>query len=386
MPARPRIAIVASIFGLPSEVWMLRQLEEFAGITPILVYETLADGAADLPLRYETLPMPVVPQSPSRRLLRRAQRRLGMAMAAMYPAQRAERLRTALRAAEVDAVFCHFAWNGIPVTHALAGSLPVVWQVHGRDVSSMLAYPYFRRALAATLPAVKHLVAVGGFQIDLLRPFGLPSRASVIPCGAPLIRFDSRPRRRPEPTGPVRIVAVGRLSPEKGVHQTLEAFARVAARRPGTTLTFVGDGPEREALTAHVDALGLRGDVRLSGMLPPDAVAEALAEADVFTQHSRSHGGWIEGFGVTLTEAGASGLPIVASAFGGVVDQVTHEVNGLLFAPDDVRGQADALLRLVDDPALRAHMGAAARRVAAGFDSRLMTARLENVLREAAEG
>jgi glycosyltransferase involved in cell wall biosynthesis len=142
----------------------------------------------------------------------------------------------------------------------------------------------------------------------------------------------------------------------------------------------VGDGPLMPELRAAVAAGPAKGRVRLAGMLPPAAVAAALAAAHVFVQHSRPVGGWVEGFGVTLTEAGASGLPAVSSDLGGIVDQLEHGANALLFTPGDIGAQAGHMRRLAGDEAERRRMGELARTMAARFDSALMTARLEAVL------
>ena len=88
-------------------------------------------------------------------------------------------------------------------------------------------------------------------------------------------------------------------------------------------------------------------------------------------------GGWVEGFGVTLTEAGAAGLPLLASASGGLVDQIEEGVNGFLFREGDVAAQAALMRRLAADPAERARLGEGARRLAARFDTARMAAELE---------
>ncbi|MDP3747242.1 MAG: glycosyltransferase [Phenylobacterium sp.] len=379
---KPRVGVVVAELGIPSEVWILRQCLEFQEVEPVLLYWKMAENAVEIPSGLETRQFGT-PFAPPASLWRRASRRLGSASAVLPDEAQRRDIRHTVAEASVDAVLCHFAWSGLPVSAALGGSVPVVWQVHGRDVSTRMHDPAYRRAVAKALPTVDHLVTVGTFQRDLLAPLGLTERSSVIPCGAPLAVFAQGPLPVHEAGRPFRFVSVGRLSPEKGVLESLEAFERIAPSRPDIELVFIGDGPLRPTLEAAAARSGVSDRVHLLGLQPPPVVASTLRDGHAFLQHSRQVDGWVEGFGVTLTEAGASGLPLVASRLGGIVDQVRHGENGFLFEPGDVATQAELMARLADDEALRRQMGANARRVAETFDSRLMTGRLEQVLLEA---
>lgn len=379
---KPRVGVVVAELGIPSEVWILRQCLEFQEIEPVLLYWKMAETAVEIPSSLETRRFGT-PFAPPASLWRRARRRLGFASAVLPNAAQRQDIRQTVAEAGVDAVLCHFAWSGLPVSAALGGRLPVVWQVHGRDVSTRLQDRAYRRAVARALPAVDHVVTVGSFQRELLSPLGLTERSSVIPCGAPLATFAQGPLPVHESGRPFRFVSVGRLSAEKGVLESLEAFERIAPERPDIELIFIGDGPLRAALEAAIGRSKVSGRVRLLGLQPPSIVASTLRDGHAFLQHSRQVDGWVEGFGVTLTEAGASGLPLVASRLGGIVDQVRHGENGFLIEPGDVTAQAEFMAQLADDEPLRRRMGADARRIAATFDSQLMTGRLEQVLLQA---
>ena len=379
MSAKPRLGVVITELGIPSEVWMVRQCLGFRRVEPVLFAWGERAGAGDPPALERHLfaaPFPA-PEGPWRRL----QARAGLARARLPDAAARDDIRRTLGGAGLDGVLCHFLWTAIPVVEALGGALPVAAQAHGRDASALLAHADYRAALRRTLPRLDALAVVGGFQRDLLAPFGPPARTAVIPCGAPTALFAARPLPLRAPGAPIRFVSVGRLSAEKGVLESLEAFERVARAHPAEW-TVIGDGPLRGALETAVARSPAGAKVRLTGALGPEAVADELSRAHVFVQHSREAGGWIEGFGVTLTEAGAAGLPRVASAFGGIPDQVTDGRDGLLFPPDDVAAQAAAMARLAEDEALRRAMGAAARTRAAEFDSDLMAGRLEDFLIE----
>lgn len=379
---RRRIAVITTEIGVRSEVWMLRQLAAFSRVEPVLFGWTEAPASTPLPQGLEVRRFQL---GDTRRpdLAARIGRRLGLATGYLPDAATRRHIRTALADADVAGVLCHFAWNAIPVAAALEGRLPIVAQVHGRDVSTMLANPSYRRALATVLPHLDYVAAVGRFQLDRLAPLGLPAGHGVIPCGAPTALFGSSPLPARAPQAPIRFVTVGRISAEKGVEQTLRAFEAVHTAHPASELIFVGEGPAEAALDRAITASPATAAARRTGYLPPPELARLLSTCHVLVQHSREVGGWVEGFGVMLTEGGAAGLALVASDFGGIPDQVQHGVNGLLFPPDDIAAQTAAMLRLAEDEPLRRTLGAGARDIAQGFDSQRLATAIEDRLLQA---
>lgn len=185
----------------------------------------------------------------------------------------------------------------------------------------------------------------------ILESEGLPTGSiAVIPNGLDPAAFPER-SARPE----VRtIVTVANLRPEKN-HEALIAAAVLLVRRyPQLRFQFVGDGPRRQALeqlavqrgvARHIDFLGHREDV-----------PALLAAADAFALPSRS-----EAFPNGAIEAMAAGLPVVASAVGGLVDLIDDGRTGLLVPPGDPESLAQALATLIDSPARAAAIGRAAR-------------------------
>lgn len=143
------------------------------------------------------------------------------------------------------------------------------------------------------------------------------------------------------------IVAVGRLQQPKDPLTLVRALHRL---RAGFSAVIVGDGPERASLEAEIRRLGLHETVVLAG--DRDDVAAVLARADVFVLSSTS-----EGLPLSILEAMAAGLPVVASSVGGVPEAVKDGVTGLLVPPRDPVRLAAALERLLVDPALRHRLG-----------------------------
>jgi glycosyltransferase involved in cell wall biosynthesis len=150
----------------------------------------------------------------------------------------------------------------------------------------------------------------------------------------------------PGVTPGARVVAVGRLGVEKGYDVLLRAFARIAPEFADWTLTIVGEGPERESLSALAGELALQHRLTLAGWTAePDRV---LAQAALFVSSSR-----YEGFPNALLEAMGAGLPVVSTACTGSAELVTDGVTGVLVPVGDVQALADGMRRVMRDAALR---------------------------------
>lgn len=191
------------------------------------------------------------------------------------------------------------------------------------------------------------------------------SRVGVVPNCVDTRRF--RPDGR-QWDGPPRLVSVARLVPDKSPLVLVEAFARVLAQRPETRLTLVGEGPLFKQVRERLDALGIQGAVDLVAAC--GEVRPHLAEAQVFVLASRR-----EGSPNAILEAMATGLPVVAARTGGIPELVEQGRTGLLVEPENPADLAQALVRLLDDRALCAELGAAGRKVAVGSHSPEATAR-----------
>ncbi len=219
-----------------------------------------------------------------------------------------------------------------------------------------------------------HCVGVSGAVVDFLAHLGRPG-AGLLPNGVdlpepggepgdpggarrdpghdPRVREQVRARLGVGPEEPLALYA-GRVTADKGALVLLDALARV----PGLHLAVAGDGealPELRRSAARLPRLHLLGQVA------PDEVGRLLAAADLFVHPSCC----AEGLPGAILEAAAAGLAIVATPQGGTVEVVRSPGHGLLVPPGDAAALAAAMARLVDDPALRARLGAEARRVVA---------------------
>ena len=166
----------------------------------------------------------------------------------------------------------------------------------------------------------------------------------------------------------VYVIAVGRLVRRKNLSVLIEALA--ALGRPEVRLLVVGDGPEQQPLEALARERGLGGQVEFRGFVPEQMKYQLLANADIFALPSLH-----EAFGLVYLEAMHCGLPVIAAKPGGQEDYLEEGVTGFLHSPEDRAGLTRALARLVEDPGLRARMGAHNRERAKEFSAAHAAAR-----------
>lgn len=174
----------------------------------------------------------------------------------------------------------------------------------------------------------------------------------VIPNGTDLARF----ARAPEPVSG-RILVVGRFAPPKRHDLVLRAFADVQGRFPGSELWFVGDGDDRPAAERLAAELGVQGSTRFLGVR--EDVPELLAHAACVVLASD-----YEGCPLSVIEAMAAGVPVVATSVGGVPEVVRDGVTGILAEPGSPDGLARGLAEVLGDERRAADLGRAGRELA----------------------
>jgi glycosyltransferase involved in cell wall biosynthesis len=178
-------------------------------------------------------------------------------------------------------------------------------------------------------------------------------------------------------SGRLRLLCVGRLAAEKGHLGLLEAFAAASEAGLDAELRIVGDGSERSRLEERIRALGVEDRCDLPGALGGAQLWSEYRRADVFVLASM-----MEGLPVTLIEAMASGLPVVAPRVAGIPELVNHQENGWLFTAGRWDELAQALLRAAAEPSRRGELARAGRRrVEEQHDSTKTVAPLYELLR-----
>lgn len=214
----------------------------------------------------------------------------------------------------------------------------------------------FAAAERRALSAAWRVVATGPGALPLLEAYGLgPRSVTVVEPGV-----DRAPLARGSADEVIRLLSVATLNAGKGHDVLLRALAMV---RSGSAarwhLTCAGSLTREPATAAAVrtlaDTLDLGGQVTFAGELAGEALDRAWDGADVFVLATRR-----ETYGMAVAEAIAHGLPVVATTTG-AIGALVGECAGLLVSPGDVEALADALRRVLNDAALRAHLAAGAR-------------------------
>ena len=232
---------------------------------------------------------------------------------------------------------------------------------HGHDLARCLQQDEYRRGYLEYSEAAG-VISMSQKGKDSLVALGLPSdQVHVARYG---VDVTQEIPRTSTVDSIVRCVAVGRMTNIKAPILLLESFRRAAEADPKLHLDYIGGG-ELFAMAAHyVRAWQLQERVTLHGVQPSPFVADLMAKADIFLQHSAADptNGDMEGLPVAILEAMARGLPVVSTRHAGIPEQVVEEETGILVDEGDVDGMAKGILRLAIDPSLRQRMGQAGHR------------------------
>jgi colanic acid/amylovoran biosynthesis glycosyltransferase len=267
----------------------------------------------------------------------------------------------------------HYSSTVALLVHRLFG-IEISISFHGPDEFNDPAGFWIREKVAACtfVRAISHFS-----RSQLMKSSAVSDwkKIEVIYMGVDPEAFTARPfRSAPER---VEIICVGRLAPVKAQHILIGAIDLVRRDHPNILLHLVGGGPDRQALEAEVAARGLGGNVIFHGFTPQEKLDELYRQADIFALPS-----FAEGVPGVLMEAMALEIPCVSTWITGIPELIRNGIDGLLVAPSDVDGFADAIGRLVQDSEWRRRIGQAGReRVLDRFDLRKNSAALAEVLR-----
>ena len=258
----------------------------------------------------------------------------------------------------------HFANSGAIVGLLASRFLELPWSLTLHGISE-IDYPA-GPLLGKKIEAARFVVCASYFlRAQAMRAVSPEHwhKISVVRCALNLADIPQPSRSRS--VRPVRMICVGRLSPEKGHEGLLEAFATVRARQVDAILTIVGDGPELARVRECIRVNHLADHVALLGALGEEEALLQIAHSDVLVLAS-----FMEGLPIVLMEAMALGLPVIAPRLGGIPELVTDEQDGLLFRPSDWDDLAEKMTRLLTDPILRAGLAKAGRaKIEAEFDT-----------------
>jgi glycosyltransferase involved in cell wall biosynthesis len=265
------------------------------------------------------------------------------------------------------------AFGALPEAGALRSRTPLIALVHqplalhsGLDRTQA---DVLRASERAALAATAHVVVTSEATARIVvTDYNIPAqRVSVV-----------RPGNDPAPSAPgsndgvIRLLSIGSVVPDKGYDLLIAAL--VALDDMPWRLTIAGDRTRNPAaaaqLDADIEAYSLGDRVTVLGAVPAERIFELYLTSDIFVLASR-----FEGYGMALAEAIGHGLPVVSTTAGAIPDTVPAEA-GLLVPPDDTVALAQALRRLIGDPAERRRLATNAREAAAQFPTWQDSARL----------
>ncbi|MEV1293817.1 glycosyltransferase family 4 protein [Pseudonocardia sp. NPDC049635] len=266
-----------------------------------------------------------------------------------------------------------------------AGIGRVVASTHGHEVGwSML--PGARYALRRIGTDADVVTTVSRWTRDrIAAAFGPDAALEPLPPPVDTDRFAPDPAARAEIRGRYglgaspTVTCVSRLMPRKGQDTLIAALPLLRRRVPGTRLLLVGGGPYRDRLHRLAARHGVSEHVVFTGRVPAEELAAHHAAGDVFALPCRTHLGGldVEGLGIALLEAAATGLPVVAGDSGGAPETVQEGVTGYVVRGREVAALVDRLAELLADPARALAMGRAGRdRVRRIWGGRAAAARL----------
>ncbi len=326
----------------------------------------------------------------TRDALARLRMRLGDRQAVPLSATEAlylDDLRAVVERVRPDYLHAEFGRLGVLGSHLASAARPLVVFMHGYDITALPKSPAWQRRYTRLWRADVTILTPSEFMRAKVIALGAaPQQVWVQQNGIDLSAWTfSDPSRRH--AGKVMFLFVGRLIPKKGPRELVAAFAQVCARAPDmdTELVLCGGGSLEAALREDIERLGLAGRVHLRGSVASAQVRDAMQhEAHIMVQHSvETASGDMEGLPVSLTEAAASGLPIVATRHSGIPEIVVDGVNGYLVEEHDIDAMADRMLALARTPQRWSEFGRAGRAlVERKFGQDGAIARYEGLVRE----
>ncbi|MFC1829080.1 glycosyltransferase family 4 protein [Thermodesulfobacteriota bacterium] len=256
-----------------------------------------------------------------------------------------------------------FCAAGIPTRN----NVPCIDCLDQQCTLPALKYGCYRNSKLATLPMaimieLHRQIKTWHRDVDAFIALTEFQRNKLADAGLPLDRMHTKPHFYPDPPESLpwqerepKVVFIGRLGPEKGLHVLIEAWNAWGDTAP--PLELIGDGPERPKLKESVNQHRLRNKIHFSGQLPFPTVQEKLARARLLVLPTLC----FEGFPMAIREAFALGVPVAASRLGSLPFLVEDGKNGVLFTPGDSADLYKKIKRLWDNSEKLEEMGRRAR-------------------------
>jgi len=280
---------------------------------------------------------------------------------------------------DFDIFHCHFGPNGLRAVNLKDMGVPgkFLTTLHGYDVNQ---YPREQgmHVYDALFKNADLFTANTEFTKQQAVKLGCPAeKIRILPMGLDLDIFQYHPRKF-LPSEPVGILTVGRLVEKKGHEFALRALAQLHARKKNFIYDIAGDGPLKDKLQKLAAQLQIDRSVNFLGEKKQQEVLELYYKAHLFLLPSvTASNGDMEGQGLVLQEAQATGLPVVSTLHNGIPDGVLDGRSGFLVPERRVDALAQKIEYLIEHPDISSEMGRAGRKfVEKKYDIRLLNQKL----------
>lgn len=271
-------------------------------------------------------------------------------------------------------------------------SVPYIVVLHGAEVTVPGRLPVSKQILGRVLRGAEHVIAAGGYPSrEGNHAAGRDLATTIVPPGVDTNRFVPLSMAQRQA---VRakfgfaaddeiVLGISRLVPRKGFDTVIRAVAQLAPHRPRLRLVIASTGRDEDRLKKLASELS--APVTFLGRVPHDDLPALYGCADVFSMMCRNRWGGLEqeGFGIVFVEAAACGVPQIAGDSGGAAEAVEDGVTGFVMDdPTDTAGLAARMVRILDNPELKASMAVASRqRAESEFNYDVLAKRLGEVLK-----
>ncbi|QHM74626.1 Alpha-D-kanosaminyltransferase [Mixta theicola] len=287
-------------------------------------------------------------------------------------------LALAVQERGIQHLHAHFATRATTVARLAAklSGISYSFTAHAKDIY----FPYEKPTqIELKLRDALRAITVSDYNLDYLHSQSPVAADKVVRIynGLDLAQFSYlAPVQRPR-----QILAIGRLVAKKGFHVLIDALDILRARNEEFSCTLIGDGPLCPTLAAQIQRLGLGDRVTLSGSRPQPEVKAAVQQAAMVVAPSViSEEGDRDGLPTVLLEAMALGTPVISTEVAGIPELVSDEITGLCVTPGDPLALADAMQRLLNDPALQLTLAQQARHcIEQSFDIDRNSARMREI-------
>lgn len=280
---------------------------------------------------------------------------------------------------EFDVIQCHFGPNGnlAAILKEIGVKGKVVTMFHGYDIRRGIKHG--GKIYKKLFEQGDALLSISDYNYKHLIEFGAdPKKVIYHPVGIDLKKYAFRKKDgQVKENQSIKILSISRLIEEKGLSFGLQAVAKLVHERGLANLEYhlVGDGPLRAGIEKLADDLKIKNRVRFWGIQKQEDVIELLNQSDLFFLSSVA-----EALPVVLMEAQATGLPVVATNVGSIVQIVEDGETGYVVPSRDVDAMADKLMLLIEHPEKWPEMGRRGRKIIEEkFDSSVLNKKLEKI-------